>query len=111
MAAFLAHTRTTTSRYREHIGAARGRIEAKLRAARADKQALDANCLTDKLVQVKAHAKLVEADSQALERAGAGGAAAPAREALERVNVRYKNIGLILVEAEGCTSGDYLLRP
>jgi len=99
-------TRRTALRYRKHISQARSRIEVLLAAAKSDKMAIKANCLVDKWAQVKATTAMVDQAAGRMDGAIARTDPTNTRNEFARVYLGYRNIGLILAEAELCPDDD-----
>lgn len=92
--------------YRTKANQTLQRISGMVEQARKDRDIIRVNCLTDKVVQVKANLAVVEVDTQGLQEAGARRDDASALHHFTRITIANQKIDVLGAEAEACVGED-----
>jgi hypothetical protein len=95
-----------TTEYKKRMEEVAKRIQVLIEEARKQKDIIRINCLTDKLVQVKANQNIADRSSQTMQDAGARNDRDAAFHEYTRITIVNQNVQVLGGEAEACVGED-----
>jgi hypothetical protein len=97
---------TQATEYKKRMEDVAKRIQVLIEEARKQKDIIRINCLTDKLVQVKAHQNIADRSAQAMQDSSARNDRDGAFHEFTRVTIVNQNVQVLGGEAEACVGED-----
>ena len=92
--------------YRTKANQTLQRLNGMVEQARKDRDIIRVNCLTDKMVQVRANLAVLEQDSHALQEAAARRDDSASLHHFTRITIANQKVEVLATEAEACVGED-----
>jgi hypothetical protein len=97
---------TNANDYRRRMNEVMVRINSLIEQARKQKDIIKINCLTDKLVQLKASLNIVDRSFSTMQEASARADEGAAFHEYTRITIVHQNVQVLATEAEACVGED-----